>query len=264
MAENEFVLPLPAASLRRVVAVWQRYRRVYFKFLFANIIPPVLEPLFFLLGIGVGLAAYMGLVQGLDYAVFLAPGMMAISPMWSASFETTYGTYFRMEYEHIYDAILATPVSFREMMLGEVLWVSTKASIFSLIVLGVTATFGLVHSWWSLLVPLLGFITGTMYAMMGIIVTSNVREINNFNFYITGLLTPQFYFCGAVFPLDQLPVALKAVCQVLPLTHVIALMRAFCLGSFQPGLLVNLTVCLAWCGALWPLAEWMLKKRIVV
>ena len=264
MAEAGFALPAPAGSLTRVIAVWKRFRRVYFKFLFANIIPPVLEPFFFILGIGVGLAAYMGLVEGVEYAVFLAPGMMAISPMWSASFETTYGTYMRMEYEHIYDAILASPVSFREMLLGEVLWVSTKAAVFSLVVLAVTSIFGLVHSWWALLVPLMGFITGIIYALTGIIVTSNVREINNINFYITGMLTPQFYFCGAVFPLDQLPAVLKAVCQFFPLTHIIALMRAFCLGSFRPGLLAHLAACALWCAVLWPLAERMLKKRIIV
>lgn len=264
MPELSLEMVRPAASLVRVLAVWKRFRKVYFKFLLANMVPPVLEPLFFILGLGVGLSAYLGLVQGVDYAVFLAPGMMAISPMWSASFETTYGTYMRMEYEHIYDAILASPVSFREMMLGEVLWVSSKAAAFSLIVVGVTAVFGLVQSWWALLVPVAGFITGVIYALMGIIVTSKVREMNNFNFYMTGVLTPQFYFCGAVFPLDQLPPLLRSICYVMPLTHVVELMRSFCLAHFHTGLLLNLLVCLAWVAVLWPLAYRLLRARIVV
>ena len=262
MAERNYS---PATgSLVRVLAVWKRFRKVYFKFLLANMLPPVLEPLFFILGLGVGLSAYLGLVDGVDYAVFLAPGMMAASPMWSASFEATYGTYMRMEYEHIYDAILASPVSFPEMMLGEVLWVSSKAAVFSLIVVAVTALFGLVHSWWALLVPLAGFVTGTIYALMGIIVTSKVREISNFNFYMTGILTPQFYFCGAVFPLGQLPPLLEEVCYLMPLTHVVILMRACTLGSFHAGLLLNAAVCLVWGAVLWPLAYRLLKARIVV
>ncbi|MBW7997384.1 MAG: ABC transporter [Candidatus Glassbacteria bacterium] len=262
--DRGFELARPASGLVRVLAVWKRFRRVYFKFLLANMIPPVLEPLFFILGLGVGLSAYLGLVDGVEYAVFLAPGMMAISPMWSASFETTYGTYMRMEYEHIYDAILASPVSFGEMMLGETLWVSSKAAAFSLVVVGVTALFGLVHSWWALLVPVAGFVTGAIYALMGIIVTSKVREINNFNFYMTGVLTPQFYFCGAVFPLEQLPPLLRSVCYVLPLTHVVELMRSFCLADFHSGLWINVVVCLAWAAVLWPLAERLLRRRIVV
>lgn len=264
MPDMNLALVRPAASVVRVLAVWQRFRKVYFKFLLANMIPPVLEPLFFILGMGVGLSAYLGLVDGVDYAVFLAPGMMAISPMWSASFETTYGTYMRMEYEKIYDGILASPVSFREMMLGEVLWVSSKASAFSLIVVLVTAVFGLVQSWWALLVPLAGFATGAIYALMGMIVTSKVREISNFNFYMTGVLTPQFYFCGAVFPLEQLPVAFRAVCYLMPLTHVVELMRSCCLAHFHAGLIINILACLGWLIVLWPVAYRLLRGRIVV
>jgi lipooligosaccharide transport system permease protein len=264
MAEPTSPQTIHVRSAVRVLAVWKRFRRVYFKYLLANIMPPILEPLFFILGLGVGLSAYLGLVDGVDYAVFLAPGMMAISPMWSASFEATYGTYLRMEFEHIYDAILASPVSFGEMLLGEVLWSSTKAAAFSLVVVGVTSAFGLVHSWWVLMVPFVGFITGTIYALMGIIVTSKVREISNFNFYITGVLTPQFYFCGAVFPLEQLPPLLRSICYVMPLTHVVELMRSFCQADFHEGLLLNAAVCLLWVAVLWPLAHRLLKKRIVI
>ncbi len=264
MAEFTSTQTSHVGSSVRVLAVWKRFRRVYFKSLLANMLPPVLEPLFFILGLGVGLSAYLGLVDGVQYSVFLAPGMMAISPMWSASFETTYGTYMRMEYEHIYDAILASPVSFGEMILGEVLWVSSKSAAFSLVVVAVTALFGLVHSWWALLVPLAGFVTGTIYALMGIIVTSKVREISNFNFYMTGILTPQFYFCGAVFPLDQLPSFLRSISYIVPLTHVVELMRSFCLADFHAGLLLNAAVCLLWVAVLWPLAYRFLKRRIVV
>ncbi len=251
-------------SLVRVIAVWKRFRKVYFKYLLANILPPVLEPLLMLLGLGVGLAYYMGAVDGVSYAAFLAPGMMAISPMFSASYETCYGTYMRMEYEHIYDAILASPVSFREMMLGEVLWVSTKGSAFSLIVLAMVAPFGLIQSWWVLLVPVIGFAAAAIYALMGMVVTSKVREISNFNFFLTGILAPQFYFSGAVFPLEQVPGIMRMLCYLFPVTHVVSLMRACALGNFHAGLLLNATVCLLWVAVLWPLAHKLLKSRIVV
>ncbi len=251
-------------SLVRVLAVWKRFRRVYFKYLLANILPPVLEPLLFLLGLGVGLAYYMGAVDGMSYATFLAPGMMAVSPMFSASYETCYGTYMRMEYEHIYDAILASPVSFGEMMLGEVLWVSTKGAAFSLIVLLMVAPFGLIRSWWVLLVPVIGFAAAAIYALMGMVVTSRVREISNYNFFLTGVLAPQFYFSGAVFPLEQLPGLMRAFCFLFPVTHVVSLMRACTLGNFHAALLLDAAACLVWGAVLWPLAYRLLRARIVV
>ena len=264
MSETAFELPAPQPMYRRVFSVWRRHQRVYFKFLLANILPPFLEPLMVILALGVGLASYMGLVGGVSYAVFLAPGMMAASPMWSSSFETTYGTFIRMEYEKIYEAILGSPVSFVEMLLGELLWVASKASMFSLGVLLVVGSFGLVGSWWSLLVPLLGFLGGMIFALLGILVTSQVREINNFNFYLTGVITPMYFFSGAIFPLEQLPGPLRHFCALLPMTYLVSLMRACCMGRFTPGLILDLAVCLAYCAALCPLAASQLRKRIVV
>jgi len=251
-------------SAVRVMAVFKRFRKVYFKYVLANILPPVLEPLLFLLGLGVGLSYYMGMVDGVNYAAFLAPGMMAISPMFSASYECCYGTYMRMEYERIYDAILASPVSYFEMMSGELLWVSAKGAVFSLIVLLMVAPFGLILSWWVVLVPVVGFFAAVIYALMAMVVTSKVREITNFNFFLTGVLAPQFYFSGAVFPLEQVPVAVRAFCYLFPVTHVVAIMRALALGSFHAGLLLNAAVMAAWIALLWPLAYTMLKRRIVV
>ncbi|HUU26589.1 MAG TPA: ABC transporter permease [archaeon] len=264
MNKGMFELPQPCHWAWRVYAVWRRHQRVYFKFFLANMLPPFLEPLMFILALGIGLAAYIGKIGEVSYTTFLAPGMIAATAMWSASFETTYGTFVRMEYEKIYEAILASPVSFVEMVLGEVLWVSSKASMFALGVLLVVGCFGLVSSWWSLLVVPLGFLDGMIFALLGILVTSRVREMNNFNFYITGLITPMFFFSGTMFPLDQLPDLFKAACLALPLTHLVALIRACCMGRLNPALLLHLAVCLAWCALLWPLVVRMLRKRIVV
>ncbi len=264
MAETVFKLPQPQPSWRRVLAVWRRHQRVYFKFLWANAMPPLLEPVMFLLALGVGMAAYVGRVDGLSYAAFLAPGMIGVTAMWSASFETTYGTFFRMDYGKIYDGILGSPVSFNEMMIGELLWVASKCSFFSLCVLAVVSAAGLAHSWWALLSVPLGFIGGMLFALMGFLVTSRVREVNNFNFYLTGVIGPMFYFSGAVFPLDQLSGWMKALCLALPFTHMVALLQAALRGDFSGPLLWHLAALAGLIAALWPLSFRMLKKRILV
>ena len=264
MTDPGYTLTEPQARLLRIFAVWRRHQRVYFKFLVANAMPPFLEPLILLLALGIGLAGYIGTIGGVSYAAYLAPGMMAASSMWSASFETTYGTFIRMEYEKIHDAILAGPVSFLDMFMGEVLWVCSKCSMFSLGVLLVVASFGLVHSWWALLVAPAGFLCGMVFSLMGLLVTSRVREINNFNVYLTGMITPMFFFSGAMFPLDNLPAFFRYICLCMPLTHVVALMRAFCEGVFDTGLILNLLVLLGYCTLLWPAAVPLLRRRIVV
>jgi len=264
MSRDGLVLPEPQAWPMRIFAVWRRHQRVYFKFLVANVIPPFLEPLMLLLALGLGLAGYIGSIGGGTYTIFLAPGMIAISAMYSATYETTYGTFIRMEYEKIHDAILASPTSFLEMFMGEVIWVCCKCSIFSLGVLLVVASFGLIPSWWALLAVPTGFLCGMVFALMGLLVTSQVREINNFNFYMTGIITPMFFFSGVMFPLDSLPGFLKYACLCLPLTHVVELMRSFCAGILEVGLLWHLLVLMGYCAGLWPVVVTLLRRRIVV
>ncbi len=264
MPEGLYAPPAPGSRLGRVLAVWRRHQRVYFKFLLANILPPFLEPLMLILTLGLGLEAFIGPMEQVSYAAFLAPGVIAVSVLWSASFEATYGTFMRMEYEKIYDGILATPVSFLEMILGEVLWISTKCAAFSLSVLATVSAFGLVDSWWSLLVVPIGFLGGMVFALLSLVVTSQVREINNFNFYLTGVITPMFYFSGTFFPVSGLPAPLRAVGWSLPMTHVVSLMRACCQGSFHPGLLWFLAGLVAYLALLWPLAVRLLRRRILV
>jgi lipooligosaccharide transport system permease protein len=61
----------------------------------------VAEPVIILLAMGVGLGAYVGLVGGQSYIVFIVPGIIGSYAMYSSVFECTYGSYTRMEYEKL-------------------------------------------------------------------------------------------------------------------------------------------------------------------
>jgi lipooligosaccharide transport system permease protein len=76
-------------------------------------------------------------------------------------------------------------------------------------------------------------------------ITSFVRNINHFNFYFTGLLSPMFFFSGVVFPVENLPQGLQYAAELIPLTHVVRLARAFCVpGGLHFNLLLELLYCI--------------------
>jgi len=58
-----------------------------------------------------------------------------------------------------------------------------------------------------------------------LLVTTLVDNINNFNFFFSGMISPMFFFCGVVFPISKLPGWLKPVAEILPLTHPVRLIR---------------------------------------
>ncbi len=255
----------PPSFFKRVISVWYRHVRVYSSSLFSNAFPPFLEPLIFLAGLGIGVGGYIQNMGAMSYILFLASGLIVTSAMYSASFECTYGTFIRLEFDAVYDGMLGAPISPRDLIMGEILFVGTKGFIFSFAVLTVIWVFRIINYPLSVLATLVGFLTGVMFGTLSMFITSFVRNINHFNFYFTGLLTPMFFFSGVVFPLENLPKALAFIAEVIPLTHVVRLARAFCVpGGLNPYLLFDLLYCMVFVVLAGWLAERGLSKRMII
>ena len=90
-------------------AVWIRHYTVYSRNFFTNSFYIVVEPVIFIMAVGWGLASTIHSMDGMDYLSFIAPGQVMVAAVFSASFDMSYGTYFRMEMDHNYDSMLVTP-----------------------------------------------------------------------------------------------------------------------------------------------------------
>jgi lipooligosaccharide transport system permease protein len=220
--------------VHRLYSVWFRHVRVYSKNLISNALPPFLEPLIFLVGLGLGLSRYIGVMEGLPYVEYLASGLMMTAAMFTAAFECSFGTYIRLEFDKVYDGMLGAPITADNLLVGEILWAGTKGLVFSLSVLIIVGVFGIRPVGQMLLAPLVGFLTGTMFGALGFLVTSWVSNINQFNFFFSGFISPMFFFSGVVFPVDNLPAVVRPISEALPLTHPVRVTRAFSTGEFDP------------------------------
>lgn len=217
----------------RLFGVWHRHMRVYTKNIFSNGLPPFLEPLLFLAGVGLGLGTYITQsMEGLGYLEFLGTGLLVTAAMFTASFECSYGTFIRLEFDKVYDGMLAAPLTVNDLIVGEILWAGTKGLFFSFAVLCILMIFGVIHSPYSLLAPLVGFLTGAMFAVISLFITSFVRAINQLNFFFTGFISPMFFFSGVVFPVSNLPDFIQPLVEALPLTHSVRLVRAVCVNHY--------------------------------
>lgn len=225
--------PLRTNLLWSLYGVWYRHARVYRRHMLANAAPPVLEPLFFFSAVALGLARYMRDVDfdGLPYATFVASGLMVSSAMFTSVFESTFGTFIRLVYQKTYDAMLGTHLRISEMFTGEMLFCATKGAAFATIVMLVTTVFGVHLTPWCALIPLVGGLTGYLFAAIGLCVTTHVKTINNFSFFTSGVISPMFFFSGTFFPVRGHHWAIDLVSHMVPLTHCIELARALFRGQ---------------------------------
>jgi len=103
--------PVKFAVPRLTYKVWKVWRRnvdVFLQTIRINFLPSLLEPLLYLLALGVGLGGFIQAVEGLPYINFIAPALVAISIMYGSFFECTYGSFVRMYFQKTFDAIIAT------------------------------------------------------------------------------------------------------------------------------------------------------------
>jgi lipooligosaccharide transport system permease protein len=227
----------------RSLRVWQRDADVYLTTWKTEFLPPLLEPILYVFGFGFGVGAlihrvtYLG--QSIGYLPFMAPGIVAVAVMFGAFFETTFSSYVRMYYQKTYDAILATPLLVEDVILGELLWGTTKATLSATIMLGVLGGLGLVSWPTGLLVIPIAVMGGLLFSGFGLVMTSFVKTISQFNVPVFTVIMPMFMFSGTFFPLDVLPPWALGVAWCLPLTHVARLTRAAVLGMPHPHLWIS-------------------------
>jgi lipooligosaccharide transport system permease protein len=240
----------------RNLLVWRRLA-------LASAVGYVGEPLLSLVALGFGLGQVVPQLDGMSYAEFIAPGLVASTVMYTATFECTFGAYTRLVTQRTYDAILATPIATAELVAGEIVFGGVKSAFGGTIVLLVATVFGLVPSYTAVFVPLLAFVSGLLFSAMGIVVAATSKSYDVFNYYFTLVIAPMYLFAGVFFPLNRMPPWVPVVAQIMPMTHVVELMRALVRGTVAPSFAVHLLIVGAFAALAYFIGHRSMSKRVV-
>jgi lipooligosaccharide transport system permease protein len=207
------------------------------------------EPLFYLLGVGFGIGGLVGAVPGPDgrpipYGAFVAPALLAASAMNGAIYEATLNVFFRLKYEKIYDAILATPVGPGDIALGEIGWALIRGLLYAIGFMIVMVVLGLVSSPLALLAIPAAVVVGFGFAGAAMAATTWMRSWQDFDL-VQLVVLPLFLFSGTFFPVTAYPPLLGAIVQLTPLYRSIDLVRAFTTGVVGPSVVLDVVYLVA-------------------
>ena len=246
----------------RFLYLVQRNYLVWRKLLVPSLIANLADPLIYLLGLGFGLGALVGEVDGRPYSTFLAGGMLCFSTLNSASAEALYSAFSRLKVQRTWEGILHAPMTITDVVVGEWLWAAAKATLSGTAILVVMYGFRFVHGAAPLVVIPVLFAVGLSFAGMALIMTTIAKGYDFFTYYFTLLVTPMGFLSGVFFPLHQLPHPVQAIAWVLPLAHAASLARGLTLGDPMPWPWVSLAVLLAYGFGGLGLAAWFAKRRL--
>jgi lipooligosaccharide transport system permease protein len=260
MAQKYFALP---AGSWRFFHIWHRNILVWRKLAIPSMLGNLADPMLYMLGFGYGLGSLLPPMEGTSYIAFLAAGTVCSSIMMSASFEAMYSGFARMHVQKTWDAILNTPITLDDVLIGEMVWAASKSVLSGTAVLVVAAALGLVKSWLALWILPLMFLTGMTFASLGLIMTALSPSYDFFMYYFTLFITPMMLVSGVFFPTEQLPLFAQQLAAFLPLTHAVAIVRPLMSGSAPTGAALHLIALTVYTALGFYLALGLLRKRLL-
>jgi lipooligosaccharide transport system permease protein len=244
------------------LAVWQRNYMVWKKLAAESVLGNIIEPLFYLVGFGLGFGSMLPEVEGVKYIAYLAGGTICYSTMLAASFEALYSGFARMHVQRTWEGILNAPVSLEDVVFAEWIWAASKSFLSGVAVLLVAIALGLGQSWTMVFILPLAFLIGLTFAGLGLIMTAMAKSYDFFMYWFTLALTPMMLLSGVFYPIANMPGWLQAVSNALPLTHAIAVGRPLLLGRWPDHWVFHVAVLAAYAVAGFLIALRMFRRRL--
>ena len=216
-------------ALQRVLAVVGWHARAYRKLWRGTITVSFLNPIFFLLSIGVLLGTLVDRrnpdLGGLSYLEFVAPALLATTAMQTASSQTTYPILVGIKWLRTYHAAVATPVRVGELVAGVLAWAGVRVALAVAVFALVAGVGGAFASPLAVVAPLAGLLCGLAFAAAIAAFTSTLENDQALPALFRFGLVPLFLFSGTFFPVERLPDWLEPLAWATPLWHGVELCR---------------------------------------
>jgi lipooligosaccharide transport system permease protein len=229
-------LAAPTAVVR-AGSVLSWYARSYRATWRATITTAFLNPLFFLLSIGVLLGGVIDEGRAdlgdLSYLEFVAPGLLAATAMQIGTNEGSFPIMAGLRWVRTYHGVVATPVRVGELYTGLLAWAALRIVVAGAIFTAVAAAIGAFRSPLAVLAPAAALLCGLAFAAPLAAIAASAED----SAVLTGIfrfaILPLFLFSGTFFPISQLPDWLEPVAWATPVWHGVSLCRDLAAGGVE-------------------------------
>jgi lipooligosaccharide transport system permease protein len=225
----------PSSSAFRVL---EHDLLVFRRSLRSQLLTGMVQPLLYLLSIGIGLGAYVngsgGAALGrVSYLIWVGPALLIAQAMMTAAFESTYPILSKFQWQRTYWAALNTPLGALDLLAGDLLWIALRLALLSTLFLGAMALLGAVGSPLAIVAVPVAVLTGMAFATPLVAFTATQRRDSAFMPIFRFGITPLFLFSGTFFPIEQLPLVVRPIAWITPLYHGVSLGRGLALDNLD-------------------------------
>jgi ABC-2 type transport system permease protein len=226
------------SELEGIYAVWLREAKIYIREK-ERLISAVISPLLWIFGFGAGVGTTVESVGGFSYQMFIYPGIMVMTVLFTSLF---YGIYIIWDRKlDFLKEVLVAPISRSSVFAGKMLGGATDAMV-QVIFLIIIGLFFLKVPFTPLIIIeafLMLLLISIAMVSIGLVIGANLTSPEGFSLVINFVMWPMFFFSGALFPVSNLSPWLAAVTKINPMTYGVDAMRGIILGINHYSLLFD-------------------------
>lgn len=227
--------------MESVYIMWLRQLKRYWRSK-PRMIGSLAQPILFLVALGFGFGPIFQKAGGGNYIEFLAPGIIAMSILFTAMFAGIEVIWDR-QFGFLKETLVA-PVSRFKIMLGRTLGGATVAMLQGIVVFLICLTIGFKVNNWALfpLALILMFLVALLFTALGTAIASKLNDMQAFPLIMNFLIMPLFFLSGALFPLDGLPSGIEMVAKLNPLSYGVDGIRYALTGVSHFNIMLDISV----------------------
>lgn len=222
-------------ELEAVYVIWLREIKWYLRAK-ERIATSLMMPIFWFLVFGLGLGRAIQFTDvNIPYFSFVSPGVVVMSILFTSIFSGISVIWDR-EFGFLKEMLVA-PISRLSIVVGRSFGGATTALIQGLMILAMSVALGVSLTLQSLLMLLpLMLVISLGFVSLGLTIGSLLETTEGFQLIMNFIVMPMFFLSGALFPINSLPLWIRWVAYVDPVTYGVETVRYILTGisSFNP------------------------------
>jgi ABC-2 type transport system permease protein len=240
--------PMSAAQIR-FATLWRREVNRFMKIKKQTIGAPLLETFLYISVFGAALGSRVGDLHGIDYSVFVIPGLIMMA--WSINaFTNNSSSILQQKFQGAIQDQLSSPASPAELLLAFSLGGFMRGlavAVLTFIASSFLVDLPVEHI--LVLIPSL-FLVGFFFSQLGVLIGVRAEQFDDVAFAQTFILTPLIFLGGVFYSATLLPEPYETLTHFNPLFYMINLVRYGFVGFSEVSVALSLAALTAATAAL--------------
>lgn len=245
--------------MEAIYTIWLREVKIFTR-VRSRVAGSLATPIFWLAFVGVGFSSsfrFPGL--SIDYMDFITPGIVGMTLLFSSMFSGL-SVLWDKQFGFMKEMLVA-PVKRTTIVLGKTVGGTTIALFQGVMILLISIAMGVNIDLSGFFMALAFMILiSVSFVSLGIVFASRMEDPHGFQMIMSFVMMPVFFLSGALFPLERLPLWLKSLTYLDPLTYGVDGLRGSLVHMNQFPLWLDFSVLLVFSIAMLSLGGYLFRS----